>query len=111
MFEKLPPKEGLNNRISRFVLQALDKILYPNSDAILSGGSQSPWSPTTRRELNKIASENDMRRYPGAGEMSPGGHHAATDAYKGIAAGTMHAIEPKIIGKSALQFGKLKKSN
>lgn len=99
MFEKLPPKEGINNRISRFALQALDKILYPNSDTILSGGGQSPWSPTTRRELNEIARENDMRRYAVGGgflpTMSASDHHAATQAFIGVATGDVYVIAQK----------------
>lgn len=102
MFERLPPKEGINNRISRFAFQALDKVLYPNSKRIISGGGQTPWSPTTRQELNNVARENDMRRYPDVGNsviatMSEADHHAATELYKGLAKGEIFIIEPEII--------------
>lgn len=102
MFEKLPPKKGLRNRAKRLGAQAIDKVLYPNSNRVLSGGGQSPWSPVTRRELNIVATEYDMRRYPSLGGvlslMTSADHHAATEAYIGIAKGDLHVLTAEEAG-------------
>lgn len=94
MFERLPPKEGLQNRVHRFALQALDKVLHPNSDRILAGWYSGAEGRVTRRQLNAIADEHDMRRYPSLGgglgsKMSVYDHNHAVRTFRGVAEGRL----------------------
>lgn len=100
MFEvqKLPPKEGLANRAARFVLQSVDKMLYPDSDRVVGGGefvvgAFAHRPEITQREMNDIAREYDVRRYGrfGVGEVIGGNN--LPEIYKGLAEGTIHITE------------------
>ncbi len=101
MFEvqKLPPKEGLSNRATRFVLQTVDKILYPDSDRVVGGGEFVEGAfahrpEKTQRQMNDIAREYDVRRYGrfGIGEIVGGNN--LPEIYEGLAEGTAHILEP-----------------
>lgn len=96
MFEvqKLPPKEGISNRTARFVLQAVDKILYPDSDKVIAGGPNTNYAPKTRKEMNDIAREHDLRRFNGWNIEAVIGGDNLHEVYKAGAKGELHFIEP-----------------
>lgn len=99
MFEikELPPNQGLTNRAARFVLQTVDKVLYPSTDRVIAGGEDDLFhAPITQRQLNELAQEKDLRRFKGWGDVEAviGAKGAIfANTYKKQAEGTLFAVE------------------